>query len=375
MGESSQKNDSKKSGGFGFIWCLFGLVAFISVCEYNKAKGNLNVNDTSMLEDTNDFENLNEDSFFSNDYDYDDVTDNFNDNNEMEIDYTDKNDNLNNSDDVIFDNVLNDDLLCTDVVVTTSDLNFRSDHDINSDIILTFSGNTELNVSKKTSDGWFLVNYNGMSGYVYGDYTISLLEKANLQYPWLDLKKFEIKKMIYSTTDLNIRLGYDTSYDSIGKLDYCNTAKVIEEYGDWYFIMTKDYNFGFINKNYTSQINGSFVEVDLSDQYLFLYNNNKIIYTIPVTTGKDSTPTDIGSFSIYSKEKNRDLVGEDYCVFVNYWMPYNGDEGLHDADWHNLFGTSGYKELGSHGCVNLPPSAAGNVYNNVNVGTKVLVHK
>lgn len=181
--------------------------------------------------------------------------------------------------------------------------------------------------------------------------------------------------MIYSTTDLNIRLGYDTSYDSIGKLDYCNTAKVIEEYGDWYFIMTKDYNFGFINKNYTSQINGSFVEVDLSDQYLFLYNNNKIIYTIPVTTGKDSTPTDIGSFSIYSMEKNRDLVGEDYCVFVNYWMPYNGDEGLHDADWHNLFGTSGYKELGSHGCVNLPPSAAGNVYNNVRVGTKVLVHK
>lgn len=56
-------------------------------------------------------------------------------------------------------------------------------------------------------------------------------------------------------------------------------------------------------------------------------------------------------------------------------MPYNGGEGLHDASWRYSFGTENYKTSGSHGCINLPPQVADEIYNNSEVGTKVLVHK
>ena len=77
------------------------------------------------------------------------------------------------------------------------------------------------------------------------------------------------------------------------------------------------------------------------------------------------------------KKKNTDtyLVGPGYRTHVDYWMPFNGGIGLHDADWRSKFGGTIYEKNGSHGCINIPPKYADDVFYNVDKGTKVLVQK
>jgi len=71
------------------------------------------------------------------------------------------------------------------------------------------------------------------------------------------------------------------------------------------------------------------------------------------------------------------LVSEEYGYNqpVDYWMPFNGGIGLHDASWRSKFGGEIYIKDGSHGCVNIPPKYADDVFGYVNIGTKVLVHR
>lgn len=266
--------------------------------------------------------------------------------------------------------------LKNDIVLTTSELNFRISPDSSSQKIDRFKKDTELEVVAEVDNGWLLVKYNGILGYVHKGYTTSLLEKAQQEYPELNLEELCTEKVVYSTTTLNIRNGDSTEYEQIGQLEKYETVRVLGEYDDWYFIMTNDYNFGFISKQYTADLDGVFIVVDKSEQQLYMYNGNELYFTTPVTTGKDTTPSDTGLFNIYSKETNRYLTdGKTYNSWVAYWMPYNGGEGLHDANWRSVFGTESYKTGGSHGCINIPPKIAGDIYNNASVGDKVLVHK
>ena len=121
---------------------------------------------------------------------------------------------------------------------------------------------------------------------------------------------------------------------------------------------------------------GSFVEVDLGAQKLYLYKNGERLLSTSLVSGSVAeghrTPT--GVYSIYAKQTDRYLSGEGYRSFVHYWMPFLGGYGLHDASWRSSFGGTIYYYDGSHGCVNLPSSAAKTIYNNVSVGTKVILY-
>lgn len=267
-------------------------------------------------------------------------------------------------------------VLKNDIVLTTTTLNFRTEPTTSSKIIEELPENTELQVIAQVNDEWLLVRYNGNLGYVYSSYTNSLLEKLNETYPDLNIQELSPQKIVYSNTTLNIRNGNSTDYDQIGQLEKFESIRVLGEYEDWYLIMTNDYNFGFVSKEYTKDLTEDFIIVDKSEQQLYFYNGNDLYFTTPVTTGKDSTPSDTGLFKIYAKQTNRYLTdGKTYNSWVGYWMPYNGGEGLHDANWRTVFGTESYHTGGSHGCINLPPELADDIYNNASVGTKVLVHK
>lgn len=121
---------------------------------------------------------------------------------------------------------------------------------------------------------------------------------------------------------------------------------------------------------------GSYVEVSLTAQKLWLYKNGEQVLSTNLVSGSVAeghrTPT--GVYSIYSKQTDRYLTGADYRSFVHYWMPFLGGYGLHDASWRSSFGGTIYYYDGSHGCVNLPSSAAKKIYNNVSVGTKVILY-
>lgn len=85
--------------------------------------------------------------------------------------------------------------------------------------------------------------------------------------------------------------------------------------------------------------------------------------------------TPMGKFEIIEKVEDTYLTGADYRSHVNYWMKFYRGCGLHDADWRSKFGGKIYETSGSHGCVNIPPEYADDVYEIVDIGTKVLVHK
>lgn len=264
----------------------------------------------------------------------------------------------------------------SDIVITNCNLNFREEPSVNSKKLGTFLKNTELKVIGKVDNGWFKVKSNGIIGYVHGDYTTSILKKCKKLYPELELSELSPIKTIYSITNLNIRTGSSTDFEKIGQLTKYESARVLKEYNGWYFILTNEYNFGFVKKTYTKELKNKYVIVDKSEQRLYLYDDEELILSTPVTTGKDSTPSDTGLFNIYHKETDRYLTdGKTYNSHVDYWMPYNKGEGLHDAKWRSVFGTESYKTSGSHGCINIPTTITDDIYEIVKIGTKVLVHK
>lgn len=120
----------------------------------------------------------------------------------------------------------------------------------------------------------------------------------------------------------------------------------------------------------------SYVEINLTAQHLFLYKDGELVIETDFVSGDvakgHSSPT--GAFGITYTTKDAVLRGEDYATPVNYWMPFAGDVGMHDATWRRSFGSNIYKTNGSHGCINLPLSAAKTIYENVEKGYPVLVY-
>ena len=127
-----------------------------------------------------------------------------------------------------------------------------------------------------------------------------------------------------------------------------------------------------------------YIEVNLSKQHLWVWQDHAVIYDAPITSGATGAgfPTVTGLFSIYYKTTNTRLRGYaygpryDYDVQVDYWMPFYSGYGMHDASWRGgNFGGQDYYYGGSHGCVNLSDDAAAFIYNWAEIGTPVWVHK
>ena len=55
-------------------------------------------------------------------------------------------------------------------------------------------------------------------------------------------------------------------------------------------------------------------------------------------------------------------------------MPFNRNIGFHDAKWRSKFGGDIYKTSGSHGCINMPPSNAKILFENINTGFPVICY-
>jgi len=125
---------------------------------------------------------------------------------------------------------------------------------------------------------------------------------------------------------------------------------------------------------------GTYVEVDIYAQRVYYYENYELVYSCNCVTGTEgyrSTPS--GIFSIEEKQRGRTLNGYAsdgslaYSSYVSYWMCFLPHYGLHDASWRDSFGGSIYEYDGSHGCVNLPTSAAATLYDLLDYGTPVIV--
>ncbi len=122
---------------------------------------------------------------------------------------------------------------------------------------------------------------------------------------------------------------------------------------------------------------GTYVEIDISNQILYYYENGTQRFTTSIVTGNHrlghDTPT--GVYRILGKQRNITLTGKGYASPVKYWMNFIGNSiGLHDANWRSSFGGSIYLTNGSHGCVNIPPAVMPELYGMVSVGTPVVLY-
>ena len=133
-----------------------------------------------------------------------------------------------------------------------------------------------------------------------------------------------------------------------------------------------------LGRNGNDDLNGSYLEISLTKQHLWLYKEGKLVTQTDIISGsptKDRS-TCVGAWKIAYKASPYTLSSKEYGyrTKVQYWMPFVCGQGLHDADWQSEFGGDVYKRKGSHGCVNLPHGQARIIYKAVTSGYPVICY-
>ncbi|EKY28806.1 L,D-transpeptidase family protein [Clostridium celatum] len=125
-----------------------------------------------------------------------------------------------------------------------------------------------------------------------------------------------------------------------------------------------------------NDIGSTYVEINLTNQYLWFYKDGDIVAQGDIVSGNESRglSTPVGTYILNYKQKDATLKGAGYSSKVSYWMPFNSNIGLHDATWRNDFGGNIYKSNGSHGCINLPVYLAKKIYENIEPGTPIICY-
>lgn len=121
---------------------------------------------------------------------------------------------------------------------------------------------------------------------------------------------------------------------------------------------------------------GRWIEVNLKEQTLSVYQDNRLILATLTSTGIAGWWTRPGLFQITEKLESTPMSGafeadrSDYYYLedVPWTMYFDEARALHGAYWHNYFG---YEQ--SHGCVNLSPADSHWLYLWANVGDFVYV--
>lgn len=106
-------------------------------------------------------------------------------------------------------------------------------------------------------------------------------------------------------------------------------------------------------------VSGHWVAVDLYEQTLVAYEDDRMVFATLVSSGLPDWSTNEGLFNVWARFESDHMSGAEgasdfyYLENVPYTMYFDSDISLHGTYWHNGFG---YRH--SHGCVNLSISDA-----------------
>ena len=144
-------------------------------------------------------------------------------------------------------------------------------------------------------------------------------------------------------------------------------------------------NRAFVRTEDGGDIGDTYVEVDLSRQKMWFYKEGSLLIESDLVSGlpTEMWASNVGVGQILNKAKDSVLRGSNfdgvsqYETPVDYWIPIGWDgEGFHDAPWRGgQFGGNIYLNNGSHGCYNLPPHIAKELFENVDYVTPVVVYE
>lgn len=196
------------------------------------------------------------------------------------------------------------------------------------------------------------------------------IENLQKHFDTCDKEKFFVttgKKQLWLKGDYGWRLDREKEVKEISKLLRRNGTTI----HPLHFLTEASER----NRPYRDYGN-SYVEIDLSRQVLWLYEEGKVTVRSDIVSGLMNTDrqTPSGIFCVKYKQSPAVLRGADYTSPVSFWMPFNGGIGLHDATWQPAFGGDLCYTKGSHGCINLPLEKAEKIYEKIEKGFPVICY-
>ena len=124
-----------------------------------------------------------------------------------------------------------------------------------------------------------------------------------------------------------------------------------------------------------NDIGQTYIEICIEDQKMWCYKDGALVVETDITSGTESTGFSTPSGSVWAVDaKKKDAQFKLFPVKVDFWLPFNGDCGVHDASWRSNYGGDVYKYDGSHGCINTPHDACEKVFNAIEIGDPVVIY-
>jgi lipoprotein-anchoring transpeptidase ErfK/SrfK len=118
------------------------------------------------------------------------------------------------------------------------------------------------------------------------------------------------------------------------------------------------------------------IVVDLSEQKLYAYDAEAVLLrSVPVSTGKPSSPTPTGEGQVYGKHRSVTMRGSGFVAPNVPWaLCVTPDQVicLHGAPWQEAAGQS-FGVPRSHGCVRVPSPHARWLFEHTPLGTPVTI--
>lgn len=121
---------------------------------------------------------------------------------------------------------------------------------------------------------------------------------------------------------------------------------------------------------------GKYIEVNLSNQRMYIWEGTNMIKEYIVSTGKWGTPTPVGTR--YIQNKILRAWSSTYKLWMPYWMGIGGGYGIHELPERDNGWKEGERDLGipaSHGCIRLGINSSKEVYDWAEIGLPVYIHK
>ena len=127
------------------------------------------------------------------------------------------------------------------VVNVTSTLRIREEASTNSSVLGTIRNGSTFDIISK-SGGWYQIKYNGITGYVHGDYVKEVTASSSV------LTKGKVYNV---STNLRVRSGASTNSSILGYITNNTEVSIVRTEGSWYKIQ---YNggYGYVSKDYVT---------------------------------------------------------------------------------------------------------------------------
>lgn len=242
-------------------------------------------------------------------------------------------------------------------------------------ITVALEGNTYEELAKDTFINWFTFGDDNETVTIDEDavkaYTQSLADTYNT---------FMTERQFVTTKGDTLTVG-GGNYDNYGYLMNVDASagqilSALQSRVTQTIALTWD-KYALARDENGSDFGDTYVEISLDEQHMWFYKDGKLVTDTDVVTGtatkERATPT--GVMQILDKKQDHKMKGSYGTANAKYvmWLT-NGGICIHDSSWRDEYGGDIYLTDGSHGCVNTPLDEVKIIYENISIGTPVIVY-